>query len=168
MRGCLCLLLVSAGMAFGQAQVAAADLKGRILDATRLAITRAIVTVTDPERGVSRTIQTNSEGEFHAPALQPGKYRVRIEAAGFNTKIMERIELHIGETINLPVTMDLSPISTEVNVVAEAPVVETQRTQQASTIQFEQIRTLPINRRNYLDMALLTPGVVETNDMVDG
>lgn len=168
MYRCLCAFLLAAGMAYGQAQVAAADLKGKILDATGLAIVKATVTVTDPDRGVSRTVQSNSEGEFLAPALQPGKYRVRIEAPGFNTKIMERIELHVGETVNLPVTLDLSPISTEVNVIAEAPVVETQRTQQASTIQFEQIRSLPINRRNYLDMALLTPGVVETNDMVDG
>jgi hypothetical protein len=64
--------------------------------------------------------------------------------------------------------MSIGPVASELNVQAHAPVVDTERTQQSSTIQTQQIRNLPINRRHFLDFALLTPGVVETNHMVDG
>jgi hypothetical protein len=95
-------------------------------------------------------------------------YRVRVEAPGFATQVIENVEVHVGETLNLAVNMSVSQVATEISIVADPPVVDTGRTQQASTLQSQQIRNLPINRRNYLDFALLTPGVVETNDLVDG
>ncbi len=81
---------------------------------------------------------------------------------------MEGIELHVGDTINLPVALTLSGVGTEVNVTAEAPVIETERYQQSTTLERQMIDSLPINRRNYLDFTLLTPGVSDTSTLVDG
>jgi len=81
---------------------------------------------------------------------------------------VERVQITIGEAVVLPIQLTLGNVSTEVKVQADPPVIDVERTQQAFTIQSTQIRNLPINRRTYLDFALLTPGVVETTSMVDG
>lgn len=153
---------------FAQAQISSGDLTGIVTDASGSRVARASVSVTEEARGISRAVNANSEGEYRLSLLPPGRYKVRFEAGGFATKILEGVELRVGDTVVLPVQIEVSAQSTEVIVSSDVPVVETARTQQSSTIGTQQIRNLPINRRNYLDYALLTPGVVETTTMVDG
>jgi hypothetical protein len=168
LRGAALLLAVCSVLAFGQAQVSSGDIHGTITDQSGAGIPGAKVTAVDPERGITRTTTSDSSGDYRIPLLPPGVYRVRVEAAGFSTTIVDRTEVRVGDTVVLPVRMTVGQVTTEVNVNAEIPAVEPERTQQSNTLQSHQIFNLPINRRNYLDFALLTPGVVETNDMVDG
>jgi hypothetical protein len=161
-------LLTAALSCFGQAQVSSGDITGIVTDPSGGAIAGARITATEGGRGLTRTTQSNQAGEYRLSLLTPGQYRVRVEAPGFALKNIEGVEVRVGDTVVLPVDMVLTQVTTEVSVVAEAPVVDSERTQQSSTIQTQQIRNLPINRRNYLGFALLTPGVVETNDIVDG
>ncbi|PWU07732.1 MAG: TonB-dependent receptor [Terriglobia bacterium] len=151
----------------GQAQVSSGDLTGTILDAKGAAIRGARVTASAPERGLSRSVQSGELGDYRIPLLPPGAYRVRAEAPGFSTRVTEGVAVQVGETVTLNIQLEVGAVTTEVTVAAETPVIEPQRTQQASTIEFQRIENLPINRRNYLDFALLSPGVVETNDLVD-
>jgi hypothetical protein len=160
--------LVFATIAFGQAQISSGDLTGVVTDPAGARIANAKITAFDSARGISRTVVSDSSGDYHVAALRPGTYRVRAESPGFATKVIEGVEIRIGDTVVLPIPMILSEVSQEVNVIAETPVVDVERTQQSSTVQRQQIVNLPINRRNYLDFALLTPGVVETTTMVDG
>ena len=155
-------------LAFGQAQSSSGDLTGSVVDASGAVISQAKVTATDPERAMTRSAVTDAAGQFRIPLLPPGSYKVRVEAPGFAVKVFENVQIRVGDTVRLPVGLEVSQLSTELVVMAEPPVVETERTQQANTLQSQQIRNLPINRRNYLDFALLAPGVVETNDLVDG
>ncbi len=159
--------LVSA-LAFGQAQINSGDIQGTVADESGGVIAGAKVTASDPDRGIARAAVTGSDGRYAVPLLPPGMYRLRVEAAGFTTKAIEKVEVRVGETVNLRVELAVGAIASEVSVVAETPVVETERTQQSNTIESVRIGNLPINRRRYLDFALLTPGVVETNDLVDG
>ena len=156
-----------ATQAWWQAQVSSGDIKGSVTDQGGLPLAGARIVVAAPDRGINRNTVTDNAGNFRVPLLEPGAYRLRVEADGFNTRVMEGVELHVGDTLVLNPVLEVGTVSTEVTVTAEPPVVETERSQAATTIESRRIENLPINRRNYLDFALLTPGVVETNDMVD-
>ncbi len=168
LRHWLWLSCLVPALAYGQAQVNSGDVKGTVVDALGGLVAGVTVTASDPDRAIKRVAKTDSAGEYALPMLPPGVYRLRFEAAGFATKVVEGLEVRVGDHVVLPTEMAVSAMAIEVDVVAEASVIEPQRTQQASTIESVRIRNLPINRRNYLDFALLTPAVVETNDMVDG
>jgi hypothetical protein len=85
--------------AYGQADVATATLKGTITDQNDAVVIGATVTVKNLERGITRTDRTNSLGLYVIPLLQPGPYEVRIEATGFETKVISRIELTVGQVV---------------------------------------------------------------------
>jgi hypothetical protein len=162
------MLMFASLMAFGQAQSAAGDVKGTVLDPTGAAISKAKLTITNAERGIARGGESDSQGEFEIPVLPPGVYRLRVEASGFTTKVLEGLTVRVGDIVSLSVQMTVSQMQTEIQVAADVPVVEAERVQQASTIELARIRDLPINRRNYLDFALLSPATADTTDMVDG
>lgn len=162
-----CSVLFLAGRLFAQVQLTSGDIAGTVTDPSGSVIARARVTCTDPERGLSKTSLTDDDGEYRISLVPPGRYNLRVEAGGFATKVLSNVDVRLGATTHVPVSMVVSQVTTELNVEAHAPVLDTDRTQQASFIQSEQINNLPINRRSYLDFALLTPGVFETNHMVD-
>lgn len=153
---------------YGQAQVSSGDLKGTVLDPAGGAIVKVSVTASDPEKGITRMAITDEEGQYRIPLLPPGTYNVRLEAAGFATKVLQGVEVRVGDTVVLRTPLEVGAVATELTVNAEAAVIEYERSQQAATIDLRRIENLPINRRNYLDFALLTPGVTPTNDIVDG
>jgi hypothetical protein len=165
---CVIIAFLLAAAAFGQAQIGSGNLSGTITDSSGALLPQAAVTVTDPERGIKRTAATDSSGEYRIAALPPGTYQVRAEAKGFAIQNIQGVEIRVGDSVVLPIQLSITEVTTEVNVLAETPVIDVERTQQSAAVQRQQIRNLPINRRNYLDFALLTPGVVETTSMVDG
>lgn len=164
-------VLITAGLVapflFAQSQSNSGDIKGSVVDPSGGAIATAKVTLSDPDRGISRTTESTSDGAFVFGLVPPGRYRLRVEASGFTPKVLEGVEVRVGDTVSLVVQMVVSAVTTEIQVQAQAEVVEVERIQQANTIEQERIRNLPINRRNYLDFALLAPGVVETTSLVD-
>ncbi len=168
LRRAYLIVCLAAAPAFGQAQASSGDIKGTVTDPSGSSVKGVHITAVNSERGITRSTESWETGDFILPLLPPGRYRIRVEATGFAPRTYEDVQVRIGDTVVLPVALSLSQLETELNVKAEPPVVETERTQQAATIQTEQILNLPINRRSYLDLALLTPAVVETNDMVDG
>jgi len=153
---------------YPQAQSNAGDIKGSILDQSGAAISRARLQILDPDRGISRAATSDEAGEFIFPMLAPGRYRLRAEADGFTSKILEGVEVRVGDTISLIVQMVVGGVQQEIEIQADAQVVDPERVQQASTIELARIRDLPINRRNYLDFALLSPATASTQDLVDG
>ncbi|MBL8231330.1 MAG: TonB-dependent receptor [Bryobacterales bacterium] len=157
----------AAPFAFCQAQSNSGDIKGSVLDGSGAAIGAAKLSLSDSDRGISRTAESASDGTFLLGLVPPGRYRLRVEASGFTPKVLDGLEVRVGDTVSLMVQMVVSAVSTEIEVEAQTEIVETERIQQANTIEQERIRNLPINRRNYLDFALLAPGVVETTSLVD-
>jgi hypothetical protein len=154
--------------AFPQAQSTSGDVKGTVVDPSGSAISKAKLTISDPDRGISRTADSGSNGEFNLPLLPPARYKLKVDADGFTTKIVDGVEVRVGDTLSLTVQMSISGVVTEVDVQAVAPAVDTERYQQANTIDLTRIKDLPINRRNYLDFALLAPATAETSSVVDG
>ena len=162
------LAALSASSLHAQAQAGSSEIRGFIVDANGSGIVDARVTATDSLRGLTRAVQSGANGDYWIGPLSPGTYQIKVEAPGFTTKIVESVAVHVGDTAALKVRLEPGAVSTQIFVTTDLPVVETQRTQQSTTIDSRRIAELPINRRNYLDFSLLAPGVVETNDIVDG
>src|SRR5581483_8468726 len=167
MRKLQVAFLMAIAIANTSAQVSSGELTGIVTDPKGGAIPSAKLTASSAERGISRIATTANDGTYRFALLPPGIYTVRVEAQGFATKLLEEVRVQVGETVTLNPTLDVGAVSTELTVSAEVPVVETSRTEQATRIGTERIDNLPINQRNYLQLALLAPGVVETNDLVD-
>lgn len=159
--------IVCCGLTMGQATSNAGDVRGVVLDATGSAIAEAKVTLLDAERGFTRSVVSNRTGEFAIALVPPGSYRMRVEASGFGTKVLEGVEVRVGDVVAHNVELAPGAVETEVIVAAEAAVVEVERTQQSNTVEQRAIAALPINRRNFLDFALLAPGVVSTQTLAD-
>jgi hypothetical protein len=137
------------------------------VDQNGAAIGGATVTVSDETRGVSRSVTTDDRGGFIVLALPPSTYKVRVEASGFAPKNLTGVKVDVGQVAALTVQLSVGAVEAVVNVVAGGEVVEVERTQQSSVINERQIDSLPINRRNYLDFVLLTPGVTDSDNISD-
>lgn len=152
---------------FAQASVSAGELRGQVVDQNGAAISGATVIVSDETRGVNRSVTTDDRGSFTVLALPPSTYKVRVEAAGFAPKNLTGVKVDVGQVGALSVQLSVGAVEAVVNVVAGGEVVEVERTQQSSVINERQIDSLPINRRNYLDFVLLTPGVTDSDNISD-
>ncbi len=154
----LMLLALHPTLAGAQATVATGSIQGTILDPQGGAVAGAKVTITNKSTGQVLPTATNSTGAFNVAALIPGDYTVRVEAKGFKTaETTVRVELSIISTTNL--TLEVGSESTVVNVEASAIAVNTQQATVQDVITATQIEELPVNGRNFLDLASLEPGV---------
>jgi hypothetical protein len=164
------VLLLAAGVspAFSQASSSTAELRGQVTDAAGAAVPNATVTVTDMAKGTSRTTQTDAEGNYVFLNLLPSSYELKVTAAsGGFAPGTSNVELTVGQQANIPFQLGAKGIIETIEVVAGGEVVDTDRTQQSSVIGAGQITNLPISRRNYLDYALLTPGVSDADNIAD-
>ncbi|HKP84577.1 MAG TPA: TonB-dependent receptor [Blastocatellia bacterium] len=161
------ILTVRVEVVFPQASVSTSELRGQITDQNGAAVAGATVTVTDVNKGTTRTVTSNDSGLYVILALQPSTYNMKVEATGFGAKTVSDIKLDVGQVANIPVALGVGSVQAEVNVTADAQVVEVERTQQSSVINQLQINNLPINRRNFLDFVLLTPGVTDADNIND-
>ncbi|HEV2912941.1 MAG TPA: TonB-dependent receptor [Pyrinomonadaceae bacterium] len=164
----LFVLVLGISPAFSQASSSTAELRGQVIDTAGAAIPDASVTITDVSKGTSRTTSSDEDGNYVFLNLLPSSYELKVEAAskGFAPSTT-RIELTVGQQANIPVQLGTGNIAATVDIVGGQEVVETDRTQQSSVVDERQITNLPISRRNYLDYALLTPGVSDADNISD-
>ncbi|HEX8268217.1 MAG TPA: carboxypeptidase regulatory-like domain-containing protein [Pyrinomonadaceae bacterium] len=141
------------------AQTFKATLVGQVSDATGASLPNATVTISSPATNQSQTVQTDSEGNFTFSQLDPGSYTVRVEAANF--KVLERTNfvLETNQTARLNLTLEAGNVNEVVTVEAEAPAINTETSSKGEVITPRQVQDLPLNGRNFTDLALLTPGV---------
>ena len=161
------LLLVRVDFAFSQASISTAELRGQVTDQTGAAVSGATVTVTDPAKGISRSATTDENGSFIILALQPSTYSMKVEATGFATSSFTNIKLDVGQVASFPVQLATGGVQAAISVAGGGEAIEVERTAQSSVIGEQQINNLPINRRNFLDFVLLTPGVTDSDSIND-
>ena len=168
-RWAAAMILILAGASLSGAQTKGGRIQGYVFDQTQAVIPGVRVTALDQERDVERKTVSSPLGKYVFSHLMPGLYRLRFEAEGFLPYVAENFEVRVGETaaFSPELTLGAATRSIVVSAVAERPAIDTHQTVQADYIDSVRIENLPINRRDYLDLALLTPGVVSTNDMVD-
>jgi hypothetical protein len=155
---------ICAGIAFGQAQSNAADLRGSVRDQQNAVIAGATVTARNPATNISRGAITNDEGHYEFLNLTPGSYDVTVEAANFKKALLPAVQLTVGQRADLDVTLEPGSIDATVTISgATTELVETSKTAVATTIDSQRIENLPINERNYLSFALTTSTVSRDN-----
>lgn len=145
--------------AFGQADVATATLKGAVTDSTNAAVAGAAVSVRSVERGIARAVQTDASGIYQIPLLQPGAYELYVQAAGFEPQTQRNVVLTIGQSAVYNIKLSIGELAGEAAVVAQIPLIEVERTQQANTIEQRQIANLPTLTRIFTDYIFTLPGV---------
>ncbi|HEV8579283.1 MAG TPA: TonB-dependent receptor [Thermoanaerobaculia bacterium] len=155
----LILLLVWVPVVFAQSQATTGVIEGTVADETGAVLPGATVTLRNTATNYEQVVTTGGDGRFRALLLPLGPYRITVELEGFARLIREGIDLAVGQTINLKLTLQISAVEEEITVTAEAPVVETTRAEGATRIDSKSVENLPNNGRNFLDYTKLTPGV---------
>ncbi len=152
--------------AWAQARSSSADLTGTVYSPTKSVLPEVKITATNLATGITRAGTTDAAGNYRIPLLPPGQYDVKVEATGFTTQIKKGITLTVGQIAVINFEMVVGVIGMVETIETDAPVIETERSHQASTIIQRSINNLPINGRNFLDFAKLTPGVVEESPAI--
>ncbi|PWT85898.1 MAG: hypothetical protein C5B56_13300 [Proteobacteria bacterium] len=137
-----------------------ATINGTLTDPSGALIAGATVTATQVATGTRRTTQSTSAGLYSLSALAAGSYDLSIEAKGFKQVKFAAVPVSVGAVVTLDAHLEIGAAQEIVDVTAEAPVVETTRSQTSTVVDQKSVANLPINGRNFLDFAVLTPGVV--------
>ena len=158
----IAVALVCSTILIAQESVNNASISGRVTDPTGAAVDGAQVTALQTDTNLSTTAATDNEGRFRIPYLKVGNYDVKISKQGFADST-RTLTLSAGSAFELPVQLVVASTSTGVTVSSQAEILETARTQVAGTVSQAEVNQLPLNGRNFLDVALLVPGVSPTN-----
>jgi outer membrane receptor protein involved in Fe transport len=145
--------------AFAQSEAGGATLNGTVTDPSGAQVANAKVTAVNKSTGYTRTATTTESGLYSLVRLPAGRYDVTVEFAGFKPAQRTDAQLSIGAVATLDVQMEIGSAQETVNVTAELPVVESTRSHTSSVVNEKAVADLPVNGRNFLDFALLTPGV---------
>ena len=160
------LIVVAAGRVTAQSPTA--SIEGTVADSSGAPVPGVTVTLTHQATGVSREVVTDGQGLFHAPLLPVGAYELKADLSGFQPFHQRDVTLTVGQTLTLTIPLAPAALAETVNVSGQTPLVETTRSQVSSTVGEAAVANLPVNGRNFIDFALLTPGVtrdVRTGDI---
>ncbi|HSS19717.1 MAG TPA: TonB-dependent receptor [Pyrinomonadaceae bacterium] len=158
----LTLFLLSAVSNYAQQSITSGSLSGRIEDRSGAAVKSANVTVTNLETNQRLITTSDFEGRYRFPYLQVGSYQLSVEAPGFAT-LTQQLTVLVGQSLDLSLKLEVAIVIEHLNISADGPQIETLRTELTEVIRPAEINELPLNGRNFLDLALLVPGVSPTN-----
>jgi hypothetical protein len=143
-----------------RAQSTTSAITGLVRDASGAALAGVHVTARHAGTGLARTATTDVHGRYMLAALPLGAFEVRAEREGFRPLLRREVSLPVGEAVTLDLRLELGAMDQEVTVTAETPRVRTDSGELSYLVSERTIQTLPLNGRNYTDLALLQPGVV--------
>jgi len=155
-------LLVAACLlpAAAAAQAVTGTILGLITDSTGAVMPGATVTLTNTGTGLVRVVTTDSNGEFTAPSLPTGTYSVKAELSGFKTVTRPDVPLGVDQRVRIDVKLEIGAVEESVTVTGSSPLVQTSSSELGTTVGEEQIKTLPLNGRNFVNLTRTVPGVV--------
>ena len=153
------LLLLVCPLALG-AQQETATITGEVKDATGAVVPRAAITVTNVATNISAKTETNDLGWYTVPSLKPGPYLVAVEKEGFKKAVRSGITLQVNQVARIDTTLQVGDLISVVEVVEAAPLLQTETSSRGSVIDQRKIVELPLNGRDYNQLALLSPGVL--------
>src|SRR5215813_8689940 len=142
-----------------QSQANTGTIEGVVMDASGRALPKAQVEIVNLGTNFTRNVQTDEDGRFRGLLLPLGPYRVTVKAANFGTLVREGLDLAVGQTITLTLTMNISQVEQVISVNADAPIIETGRVEGSTYLNTRSVEDLPNNGRNFLSLVPLTPGV---------
>ncbi|MBS1823772.1 MAG: TonB-dependent receptor [Acidobacteria bacterium] len=143
------------------AQVSTGSVAGQVTDSTGAVVAAAKVTLLNEGTGQERTAMTEGSGAYVFPLVQPGYYTVRVEMQGFKGYAAHKMEVQVSQQVTHDVRLDVGETSTTVEVAAVTPVLDQRSAEVGQVIGQREVVELPLNGRNFLDLAKLAPGVTE-------
>ena len=162
---CACVVLALglcfASTAWGQAQITSGTVQGDVVDEKGGSVAGATVEAKNLDTNFIRTETTDADGHFAFLNLVPGRYTLTISKSGFATVLQQNVNLTVGQVINLPVSLKVSSVATQI-VVTDVPTVETTKTESSSTLDELSVEKTPVLGRKFEDLLTLTPGVAIT------
>jgi hypothetical protein len=154
------VLIAALAAASGWAQVATGNLRGTVSDSTGGRLPNCSVTITHTDTGLVRKVLTNEQGDFNAPSLPVGEYRIAVGLGGFQTKILSGVTLQVDQTAIVPIVLEPGAVNQTVEVTAAAPVLDSQTSSLGQVIENKRVVDLPLNGRNPFQLGVLSGGAV--------
>jgi Carboxypeptidase regulatory-like domain/TonB dependent receptor len=144
----------------GNAQQITGSIRGTVLDPSGAVVQSAAVSAQQTETGLTRTATTNREGEYVLVELPIGHYRIRAEAKGYQKYLQEGITLNVNQTATVSIHLKLGAETQQVEVQADAQLVQSTLSSLGETVMQREILDLPLDGRNFSQLGWLQPGVV--------
>ena len=141
------------------AQKDAGAIVGLVRDPSGAVVTGAKVTVTDVDRGMHLALTTNDEGQFVASPLRIGRYSVTVEKEGFKKAVAGPVQVNIQDRVGVDLKLEFGMATEVVTVTGQAPQLETETSEIGQLVDQRRVNALPLNGRNYAQLALLGAGV---------
>jgi hypothetical protein len=136
-----------------------AQVSGLITDSSGARVSDASVTALNKDTGISRATDSNNDGYYMVPLLQPGNYMITVKATGFATQVRTGITLEVGAQQVLDFTLQVGQVTERIQVTAEASAVQLTSSDISAVVNSTTVRELPLNGRSWTDLAALQPGV---------
>ena len=152
------LFLIVAAAAFAQQDNA--SLLGVVTDSSGAVVPHASVEIRNQGTGQTVKLLTDANGNFFAPVLPVGAYRVTVSAAGFKSEVHDDVTLRVADRLRLAVKLDPGTVQETVTVMAATPLVDTASSTLGGVVTSEQVNNLPMNGRDVVELLALVPGVV--------
>lgn len=140
------------------AQAPTAQITGSVTDPSGAVVAGAAITVINSATNVRREVVANDEGLFIVAALPPGLYNIQVEAKGFPKQARDNVELQVGQVARIDFALQIGNVAETIQVSGGAPVLDTDTASLGTVIENKRIVDLPLNGRNYLQLASLAPG----------
>jgi hypothetical protein len=160
LRGCLVAVLVLGLAASAWAQSGTASLLGEVTDQQKQVVPGATITLSNRQTGVAQSTVSDERGAFRFVNMRPGRYDMKVELAGFKMSLTEDIPLAVDSTVRQNAILELGGVNETVSVVSETITLNTTDASLGNAISTEQIRNLPIEAQNVVQLLSLQPGAV--------
>src|ERR1051326_923841 len=142
------------------AQTTISTIEGTIKDAQGSVVSGAQIAIKSPAMGIERTATSDANGFYRVTALPAGNYSLTISHSGFSTRTFDDIELTVNRTLTLDIPLEVGAVQEQADVIGYAQLLNPTTSSTGATVTPEQIKGMPVNGRNYLDLMQLVPGVV--------
>jgi len=157
----LVLLLAMPGFLFGQGG-ATGTILGTVTDNSGAVVPKAAVEVTNVATNVTKKVETTSSGDFSVPFLNPGTYKVTVQAAGFQRATVASVTLVVAQQARVNVEMKPGAVSENIEVTANAVAIDTDTSAVTQLVSQKQVEDLPLNGRNFQQLLFIGAGAVQT------
>ncbi len=142
------------------AQAVTGTILGTVADSTGAVIAGAKVTVTNQGTGLSRAVTTDAAGEYTVPQIPAGSYTVLAELAGFKATALSNVDVGVDQRVRIDVKLEVGQMSESVTIEASTPLLQTSSSELGTTVRADQIKALPLNGRNFVNLTRPVPGVL--------
>jgi Carboxypeptidase regulatory-like domain len=142
------------------AQAVSGTILGSVNDGSGAAVASVKITLTHAQTGLTRVIVSDSQGEYVAPSLPPGLYNISAEAPGFKKLAITNVQLNVDQKARVDLTLEVGATTESVNIEGSTPLVQTESSDLSGTVNEKQIKNLPLNGRDFVQLTRTLPGVM--------